>query len=270
MDTGDPKTQSASPPDTNALIKRLKQGLMTGSPDITTNALGDLFALGSAAVKPVQSELRSLDLKTINRPELIGLATGLATILHDLDEDLSTDFLNSALQQQLNPVIAGAFRSILKFSKSNFRMSQFGAIEILEDMGIDERYRASAHVTRWLTGLPAADVAGISRIYIISEDSNQDFLGHYLPFLSVITVAWTTLLHPYVPLQWLLRVGNEITFYHEVGHHRHQHSESGQVPEQEKEANDYAKKHIQRAHPLFSKAVNFAKSLLGSGTKSTS
>ena len=232
-----------------AAIGKLKQGLLTGSRKLTAIAFRKLHGAGAEAVAPLRRELQRIGLEDTGRPEISALLGGFATILHDISEDASLEFIDGALSGQCHPVYEALLRTIRRFRRSDFREVDIDGIGVFEARTIDERYCATEHLTRWLKNVPEEDLDGISRIYIIEKQLKQEFAGYYVPYISVITVVWPTALPPKFPLHWLFRLGCESTIYHEVGHHRHGHTEYGQVPEQERQANRYAAKLLLHVHP---------------------
>lgn len=243
-------TSQPTPGELDSAVSKLKAALLTGSFVDTVRAHKALHGYGDQAAEPILRELRQIDLAKVDYPEIISLVTGLATSLHDLSEAASVSFAEEALNQPCHPAITAALRNTIRFRRSDYRESQVLGMTILEERVIDGRYRATAHVSRWLHNIPADDLADISRLYIISEQSHHDFRGNYQPYLAIITLAWSTLFHPSIPLQWVFRVNHEFTLYHEVGHHREGHTEYGQDPEQEKQADAYARRLVRQAHPV--------------------
>ena len=238
-----------TPGELDSAVSKLKAALLTGSFVDTVRAHKALHGYGDQAAEPILRELRQIDLAKVDYPEIISLVTGLATSLHDLSEAASVSFAEDTLKQKCHPAIAASLRNTIRFRRSDYRESQVLGMTILEEKTIDERYRATAHVSRWLHNIPAGDLADISRLYLISEQSHHDFRGNYQPYLAVITLAWSTLFHPSNPFQWFRRARHEFTLYHEVGHHREGHTEYGQDPEQEKQADAYARRLFRQAHP---------------------
>lgn len=243
-------------------VKRLKQGLLTGSPEITSEACRTLFDIGEPAASLLLEELHKIDIGKASVPGGLSLISGLATILHDLDETKSTNFINRSLAGNCDPVVEGRFRSLLKFSRANFRISRFGDIEILEHREIDARFRAGSYVARWLEIVPDRDLAGLQKIYVIAAKSHHDFLGNFLPKLNVITLVWMSDTLPFLPTQWVFRLAHQKTLYHEVGHHALMHREGGQDPEQEEQSEAYAGRMFVRAHPRLRKIASVLRRII--------
>lgn len=235
--------------------------MLTGSYAETAKAHKALYQFGDDAVEPVLRELRQIDLAQVNYPETLTLVTGLISILHDLSEVSSVEFAEDALTRPCYPAIAAVLKSNLRLRRSDYRETEVLGITVLEEKAIDARYQATNHVSRWLHNVPRNDLADISRLYIITQQSHQEFLGTYQPDLAIITLAWMTEVHPYIPLQWVLRMSHEGTLYHEVGHHREGHTEYGQDPEQEKQADAYARNLLRQTHPVLARIGRALRSL---------
>lgn len=243
--TGKPNTGE----DVAWAISELKKGILSRSRKRQAAGFRVLYKAGAVAIEPLVCELQRIDLEQIGRPESTALFNGLASILHDISEDASLEFIDAALARNCHPVNKAVLNVIGRFRRSDFREKLVAGIEILESKAIDERYRATSHVSRWLGNVPDNDLRGISRIYIIDADLDQDFLGYYLPSSALITIVWLTFFHPSIPVQWAFRLSQERTLYHEIGHHKHGHTEGGQVPEQELEADRYSRKLMRKSHP---------------------
>lgn len=223
---------------------------MTGSDRATLAAHKRLYEAGSAAVPLLERELGRVDLTKVARREAMSAVVGLTALLHDIDEAASNAFIGKALQSNRHVALIAALRGIQRYSISNFHRSSFDGVPIFEEAVLDARYKATAHVQEWLRSVPPADLAGISRIYIVKTKPDFDFLGTYLQTLSVVTLVWDTRFAPGGVLSWLLQQGYKHTLYHEIGHHAHKHREFGQDPQQEAEAESYARKLLAKTNPI--------------------
>ncbi|MCP4318702.1 MAG: hypothetical protein GY789_22575 [Hyphomicrobiales bacterium] len=244
-------------------IRDLKRGLLTHSSKLRATSFRKLHEGGQDAVKPLLTELGRIDLKTIDKHGSTPLLAGIATALHDISEAESVSFIEKATSGRIHPVNMAVLQRIGRYRRSNFHEVKFGEIDIYETKSIDQRYRATRNLVRWLSHVPAGDLSRISRIYIIDEDSEQDFLGYYRPYVAVITIVWKSSIHPNIPVQWLFRLSCESTLYHEIGHHKLGHI-GGQNPEQEDQANRYARRLMRRAHPWM---ASFARIFLKRSSK---
>lgn len=211
----------------------------------------NLVGFGNAVLPAIEHELARIDLGKVSHHEIATLVAGLATALHDINEDASRRYMSASLARPITPLMRAALRSIVRFTMDDWRRSSVGGIIVLEHGKLDSRFEASRHVGRWLANVPEADLVGISRIYIIPESPEPEFAGTYLQAVSVIEIVWRR------PSEH--RIGNAVrrfmiekTLYHEVGHHALQHVESGQDPDQERQADRYAWKMMRKAHPNLS------------------
>jgi hypothetical protein len=232
-------------------IRQLKRGVMSRRRSTEAKAFSRLYRAGAKAVPYLKREFERIDLTVSKFPEIGALAACLASLLNDISEEDSIRLIEQALAKPHHPAIGSALRSVLRFNRANFRETMFGESVILEEKIIDERYSATHHVTRWLGNVPSADLTGISRIYIISDQPDIDFRGHYQQHIAVVTLVWDTRSHPLSPANLLRRLLNENTLYHEVGHHCLGHTEPGQEPGQEEEAKRYAAILTVEARPVF-------------------
>ena len=253
----------------NAAIKQLKRALMTRQTDLGRDAQKMLFAAGEAATEPLLRELRQINFSKKPHPLELSLVTGFCLALHDINERESEKFITNALSKRCHPAVRSSLTGILRHKTSDYRQSDYQGIQIFEHAKIDKRRNASDHVKGWLGNIPDHDVEGISRIYLIKKANWQDFHGYYAQTLSVIVLVWKEYFHPYNPLQWFVRFSHERTFYHEVGHHFHRHSESGHVPEQEQEADAYARRLMRNAHPRLVSFASFLRPLVGGKASET-
>lgn len=231
-------------------LKRLKRGLMSNDERTTLQSYRILYKAGPTAALLVNRELERFNVEERSKREIFAAFAGLNGLLRDLDESASDSFIRETLSAKCNNSFAALLRSIKRFSRSDYRVMQVATFDIWEHVAIDKQRMASDHVRTWLADLPAQDIDGIARMYIITSDVNHDWLGTYLPGLAVITVAWQGNVSPNSCLAGLERSINRHTLLHEVGHHVHKHW-FGQDPEQEEEANAYALRAAKYRKPIW-------------------
>lgn len=90
----------------------------------------------------------------------------------------------------------------------------------------------------------------VSRISVIARHPVLDYLGSYDLYFSGIVLTWPADPAKGIKLWWR-GLDTEFTFYHELGHHICGHVEGGQVADQEREADDYARAMLRRSRPVF-------------------
>ena len=182
-------------------ISKFKRGLLTDSRQLEAESFKDLVAFGERAKGTLLKELQQINLKEADSKGGTALLNGLCVALREIDEAAFLAFTETALAGKCHQVNRSVLRSLSRLSTSDFRRVVYEEIEIYEKNTIDERYRATEHVVRWLSKLPKDDLSGITRIFVIDEYSECDYLGLYMPYMSVITVIWWTSAHPYIPVQ---------------------------------------------------------------------
>src|SRR5436305_11291678 len=134
-------------------------------------------------------------------------------LLHDIDESASRALTEEILAQGCHSVVAARLRSIQAFTLKNFEMQAHDALTIYVAKSISHRETVWPHLKTWLDHVPAEDLEGISRLYVI--DQSPRFWGEYLRVLSVVSLVW-------LPSQrWnpLAALQTEVVLYHEIGHH---------------------------------------------------
>jgi hypothetical protein len=75
-------------------------------------------------------------------------------------------------------------------------------------------------------------------------------VGSYRPILFVIMLVWYHPFSRYDPFSWVLLQNVEYTLYHEIGHHGYRHGIGRHIPEQEQEADAYARRLMKISHPV--------------------
>ena len=238
-------------------LSRLKRGLMTDNERVALVSYKELYQAGPRVSQIVERELDRLDLKAPLRLEAMALFAGLVALHRDIDEARSNAFIDDKLTQCLPPLTTAILRSARRMEGRAFKKSVHQGVEILEHISLHEAYRASDLTRSWLSDLPLKDIEGISRIYIVPEDFSRDWMGNYLPVLSVVTLAWTTSIPPNSRFIFFTNILHRRVLLHEIGHHVHKHW-FGQDPEQEREADAYASRSEFKAMPVWARTARAA------------
>lgn len=239
-------------PAVEAALAKYLRGIAHGSQMTSNAAHRELYRMGPAVVPELERRILESDWKTLEQPEAIRLLAGLVKLLHDIDENRSRKVIEKLIRNGCHPVAKRVLRSILRFSRENFRIYESHGIEIFESKEFEEGERVPHHLKKWLGNIPSEDLTGLKRITVIPFDLDAESTSHYVPAMAAITLVWMKFFRRTNPLSRLLRMTIESTLYHEVGHHVHRH-EFGQIPDQEREANRYAQKIMGIAHPYFTK-----------------
>ncbi len=245
-------TQARVPPDTDAVkaaFDKLMRGLAHGFGEQTYSGYRTLYEFGHAVVPALEQRILEADWTAVTRPEATRMQTALVTLLHDIDEARSRDVIDRLLTDGCHPALRGALNSIRRYDGRNFKVHELRGLRVFIDNGIDHSEAVRFHLDRWLSNVPATDLWGITRLYILPVPPVPDHAGLYMPILSTITVYWRASLLWGLPPGWLERLLMERTLYHEIGHHVHRH-EFGQQPEQEREADRYAYERLRLSRPF--------------------
>ena len=234
-------------------IKQLIRGLMSNSDRTALPAYKRLFEAGVSTLPLLERELRRINLAKVVQREALTVVVGLVALLHDLDERASESFIERAIAAKCHPPLASALRIIARYSHRDYRRTTFAHVAIFEEAALDPRHNATALVKTWLSDVPPVDLKDLSRIYIVGTKPTFDFYGTYLPTLRVITLVWETRFDFLGPGKFpsnLFRFNHRRTLYHEIGHHVRDHTEFGQDPQQEIEADAYASTTLLRTNPI--------------------
>ena len=113
---------------------------------------------------------------------------------------------------------------------------------------IDHPHEVFRYLQRW-SRTPGLETLDVTRIDVIAFHPELDYFGRYNIFYDGLVLTWQNEAQPGFA-RWWRKTKAELTFYHEVGHHHFQHRESGQVEEQEREADEYKRLMFRNAHPI--------------------
>lgn len=229
-------------------FEKLLRGLAHNSAEAIYSGHKELFQIGSAAIPEIERRISQSDWKSIKYPEEIRMLTGLMNLLHDIDEVRSRETAQQLVENGCHTTIQSMLRSIQRFDLGHYRSHDIHGLKIFESMDIDENERVDYYLEKWLGNVPSEDVANIERLYVITAHPHTDFNGQYMPILSTINLVWEQPVLAGTIFKRLALLQREFTLYHEIGHHVCGHT-FGQDPEQEKEANRYAKKINKRVYP---------------------
>lgn len=223
----------------------------------------ELYELGTVVVPALEERIYQADWKTLSRPEATHVQTTLVRLLHDIDEARSRQVIAALLAQDCDPVLRRILQSIRRYDSENFDTHEICNVSVYLSKAICDREGIPAQLARWLANVPAQDLAGITRLYIVPDTRHHDEAGYYMPAFSTITLYWNASGLESRLQEWLACLWIEKTLYHEIGHHALGHS-SGQQPEQEKEADRYAHARLRTSRPVLAALARIATRLLPS------
>lgn len=233
---------------TAAALNQLMRGLGHGGMRDTYLGYRALYRIGAEAIPAAEHLIFQRDWSTLSRPEESRILAALVSLVHDIDESASRRIIGKISAKGCKPVTRAYLESIASFTLKDYCRYKIREIDIFESKRIGHRHRVESRLRDWLSTVPAADLAGIERIYVITFSDDKEYGGKYMPLLCHITLVWRDRHHGMGPIAWFFRLLHEKTLYHEIGHHYHDHT-FGQDPEQEKQANDYAYRFMRANHP---------------------
>ena len=235
--------------DVESSFRLFTRGLGQNSINEIYQAHRELYRAGESVVPLIRDYVRGLDLDVANSPIQANYVCGMFALLTDIDEAEAVRFGGEIIDAGCSLVISTRIRTITEFSLAKFRRHKVGEIHILESKRLAMSERRSELIGEWLSNVPEEDLAGITRIYIVSrKEIEEDVLGNYLPILFVISIKWWSPVKVSNILSWPFHFYIQSTFYHEIGHHVRRHT-FGQDTEQEREANSYSDVLMRIAHP---------------------
>lgn len=228
-------------------LRTLTRGLAQGSNDEIYKSHRELFMLGEAVIPPVEEQILSQPWDDIKYGEQLNILSGLLSLINDIDEGRARKIGKIIRNRGCSAIVDSRIRSITEFTLNEFESCAILGVNIYISKKLGGQNRIKKKMTQWLSMIPPNDIKEVERIYIIPE-TNEDHRGTYMPILCSIMVEWIIPVSFYNPLSSIFLIRIEKTLYHELGHHVHRHT-FGQDPDQEREANEYAAKILQRSHP---------------------
>ena len=239
--------------DVERAVVRLLQGVATGDTVIRRDAWRRLVDAGAEAVPHVRAKLDSVAWgERPKGPSYLYLGV-LLSLLHELDVSAFRAEIGRLRASRLHDRHRQVVDFMAKMSDAApvLRLSDGTPVFVAED--IEDRERIAGNIARW-SRTPGVELGDVSRIDVIGWSGEMDYVGLYRICESAIVLTWPTG-RAWGLGRWWRRIEAEHTFYHEVGHHVCGHLEGGRAPEQEREADDFARWTMYAAHPLFFKTV---------------
>jgi hypothetical protein len=211
-----------------------------------------VFDEGVDAIPEIKSVLLQLDLGR-PRKQTVRTLTWLLALLHDIDEEQSRGLADELLNRALcHSIYSARIRSITRFTIDNFDEYQSGGVPVFQAKRLAPAAKIRSLISSWLLNIPIPDRDGIVRFYVVPKE-DQHFAGSYLHVLSKAVLVWQPHSFPRRPW-WFASLTNEITLYHEFGHHL-QRDKNLNVADAEKGAREYALDIASKAHPTLDRWI---------------
>lgn len=230
-------------------VNKLLRGVSTGHVETVRDAWRALLADQGASIPAVQGKLASSAWQENPRGPLSNYFGILLALLTELDKDAFRQEVTRLGNEKLHPVHRRTLDLMAKRLEDTPSTHLAEAIPVFIADDVADPPRVIRNLQRWskTKGLTLEDV---TRIDVIAAHPELDYLGKYNLFFSGIILTWPTTAPRGLRL-WRQNLIGEFTFYHEVGHHVHEHVEGGRVEEQEQEADAYAFAMMHKSRPVF-------------------
>ena len=239
--------------DVERAVVRLLQGVSTDDTVIRRDAWRRLVDAGPEAVPHVRAKLDSAAWgERPKGPSHLYLGV-LLSLLHELDVSAFRAEIGRLRSVRLHDRYLRIvdFMAKMRDAPPVLHLADGTPVFVAEE--VEDRGRIAGYVARW-GRTPGVELGDVSRIDVIGWSGDMEYVGLYRICESAIVLTWPARRARGVP-RWWRRIEAEHTFYHEVGHHVCGHLESGQAPEQEREADDFARWTMYAAHPWFFRTV---------------
>ncbi|WP_321397509.1 hypothetical protein [Emcibacter sp.] len=209
----------------------------------------NLYYMGDKVIPYIEEKLLSRSWEEVGYSTDLGLLNAMLGLVHDIDEDRSRAISKKIQQRGCSVPVRRRMDQLLSFTVKDYFQYVASGMNVFQEKRLARPDYVRRKIENWMSFVPAEDLSGIERLYIIACQDN-DRSGSYMPILQNIVVEWGVQSSRWNPLSVVERFFVKKTLYHEVGHHAHRHT-FGQDPDQEKEADKYAVKLLLKCHPVF-------------------
>lgn len=244
-------------------LKTLIRGLSQENIDERYKGYKSLYEIGIPAIPQIKEALLKSNWEKVKRAGEVRYVSGLFSLLHDISEGEAEKVARKIIANGCDSVVRQTITSIRKVSIADYRVYSIKGVDVFEHKDLLE-WNVRERLERWFKNVPNEDLHELERVYVVTNDGRAS-AGCYTPILFNIQLVWDTTFSKTNPLSWVILHNIEHTFYHEVGHHVYRHT-FGQQPEQEREAELYARNLIRKNHPVLrtvGRGVSNGLSLIG-------
>ncbi len=230
-------------------VDKLLRGISTDHVETVREAWREILQGGQGSVPQIEAKLRSSAWAENPRGPLSKYLGVLLALLAELDKSAFRTEITRLRKSQLHPMHIKTLDVLSQRLAEEPTLHVSDGVPVFVSSEIDDQSRVGRNIERW-SKTRGLSLENVTRIDVIASRPELEYLGRYNLFFSGIVLTWPS--NPGRGLRlWWLRLNAEVTFYHEGGHHVCGHIEGGQVAEQEKEANEYARMMIRRSRPVF-------------------
>ena len=229
-------------------VDKLLRGISTDHVETVRDAWREILEGGPAYVPQIEVKLRSSAWVENPRGPLSKYFGVLLALLDELDKSVFRKEVTRLRRSKLHPMHSKTLDVLSQriSEQPSVYLSDGAPVFVASD--IFDQTVVVRKIEKW-SMTRGLSLKSVTRIDVIASRPELAYLGLYNLFLSGIVLTWPSSSSRGLRLWWS-SLKAEVTFYHEVGHHVCGHIEGGQVDEQEKEANDYARLMIRRSRPL--------------------
>ena len=218
----------------------------------------ELYQIGESALTPLIEAILPHDWSKIDNKNQMRLLTGVLSLINDINEEACQKTAKTIIEKGSTRAVKQCLNSITAFTLNDYTLYNKYGINIyilneLNDINVIEN-----KLEKWLSIVPEKDLQEIDRIYVVPYHEDYSYSGTYTPILSYITLVWDTENNQSFFWKWAESFMVEQTLYHELGHHKHNHT-FGQDNEQEDEADEYAREFMKLNHPFIAFFVKLLK-----------
>ena len=189
----------------------------------------------------------------IENQKEIRVLSGVLTLINDIDENICQETANQLLKQDVTIAVKQCINSILSFSLEHYSSHIINNIPFYISKELNNQ-KILDKINKWISIVPHEDLKNLDRFYIIADNESYSYSGTYTPVLSFIRIVWHIDKNDNFLKQFISSLSTEKTFYHEIGHHKHDHT-FGYDEKQEDEADEYSKIFMRKNHPILAAIV---------------
>lgn len=233
---------------TKEVLNRLLRGIATQDVETVRQTWRELLNERNAAT-PFVCELLNTDAwREEPRGPSVRYLGVLLALLHEVNSDVFKEEIERLRGEPIHPLHQHTVEVMAKRRGDRVFGRICGNVPVYISREIDEPDLVFGYLQLW-SKTRDLDFLKVTRVDIIKLRPEMDYLGKYSLFYGSIILTWKNDASSGLARLYR-RLRTELTFYHEVGHHHYQHSEAGQIEEQEQEANDYMRRMFRNAHPI--------------------
>lgn len=230
-------------------VDRLLKGISAGHVETVRDAWREILNGGASSVPQIQAKLASSIWAENPRGPLHKYFGVLLSILDELDTSAFESELARLRKSKLHSMHRKTLDVLSQRIQDEPATYVGDGVPVYIAPDISDRSVVTGNIERW-SNTRGLSLENVTRIDVIACRPELDYLGKYNLLFSGIILTWPARSAKGLKLWWW-RLNAEFTFYHEVGHHVSNHFESGQIAEQEHEANEYARFMMRNSRPVF-------------------